>query len=82
MAAANTTNTGGNYATRAQQAGYRNPLGENVAHGPTTAAAVVQQWLSNGGSKAKMLDCSATNIGVGVAQAADGSLYWTVDFGN
>lgn len=81
MAAHNTTNTGGSYDARAKQAGYRDPLGENVAHGPTTAAAVVQQWLSNGSTKARMLDCQATAIGVGVAQAADGSLWWTQDFG-
>lgn len=81
MAAHNTTDTGGSYDTRAKQAGYRDPLGENVAHGPTTAAAVVQQWMSNGSTKSRMLDCQATAIGVGVAQAADGSLWWTADFG-
>ncbi len=76
-----TGSDGSSYADRAQKAKYDKPLGENVAHGPTSAAAVVTQWLGNGSSRGRILDCSATNIGVGVAQAPDGSYYWTQDFG-
>ncbi len=76
-----TGSDGSSYKDRATRAGYKDPLGENISHGQNTAAAVVQAWLGNGTTKGRMLDCSATSIGMGVAQAADGSLYWTQDFG-
>jgi uncharacterized protein YkwD len=77
----NTGSDGTSYPDRARKAGYRDPLGENIAHGPTTAAEVVQVWLSNGTTRKRIVDCDATNVGVGVARGTDGSYYWTQDFG-
>jgi uncharacterized protein YkwD len=76
-----TGSDGSSYRDRAHNAKYADPLGENVAHGPITAAAVMQVWLNNGSARSRILDCQATNIGVGVAQGSDGSYYWTQDFG-
>jgi uncharacterized protein YkwD len=76
-----TGSDGSSYADRARKVKYDQPLGENVAHGPTTAQAVMQGWLGNTGARNRILNCDATDIGVGVAQAADGSYYWTQDFG-
>lgn len=83
-----TTNTfsstgsdGSSFADRATKAGYKDPLGENIARGQTTAQDVVQYWLTHPAMKARMLDCTATNIGVGAARAADGTYFWTQDFG-
>lgn len=76
-----TGSDGSSYPDRARKAGYRDPLGENIAHGPTTAAEVLQVWLSNSSARKRIVDCDATNIGVGVARGTDGSYYWTQDFG-
>jgi len=76
-----TGSDGSSYTDRAKKAGYKDPLGENIAHGPTTAAEVLQVWLTNSTSRKRIVDCSATNIGVGVARGTDGSYYWTQDFG-
>ena len=38
-------------------------------------------WMDSPGHRANILNCQARAIGVGVAAAADGTLYWTQMFG-
>jgi uncharacterized protein YkwD len=73
---------------RAQQAGYTGIAGwENIAAGYPTADAVVAGWYNetppNDGHRRNILDCSLTEVGVGVATnpKSDYGIYWTQDFG-
>jgi uncharacterized protein YkwD len=69
---------------RMQDAGYdASGLGwaENVARGYPTVTAVMAGWMNSAGHRANILNCSFKAIGVGVARAADGELYFTQDFG-
>jgi uncharacterized protein YkwD len=75
-----TGSDGTGYNQRATKAGVKNPVGENIARGQTTAQEVVQYWLSRPSTKALLLNCDVTDVGVGVARAADGTYYWTQDF--
>jgi hypothetical protein len=56
--------------------------GENVAVGYTTAAAVVQAWMNSPGHRANILNANFTEIGVGMATASNGQLYWAQSFGD
>jgi uncharacterized protein YkwD len=67
---------------RAERAGYQRAIGENVAAGYRTPAAVMEGWMNSPGHRANILNCDAKAIGVGVAAAADGTLYWTQMFGS
>lgn len=77
-----TGSDGSSFVERARQAGYQNPIGENVAMGYRTPDAVMQGWMNSDGHRRNILNCQAKAIGVGVAAAADGSLYWTQVFGS
>jgi uncharacterized protein YkwD len=46
-----------------------------VATGSTDLDAVVQAWLADPGDRAALLDCSATTLGVGVANGNAGPWY-------
>lgn len=71
------------YPQRARAAGYRRPTtGEVVGAGYRDAKTAVSAWLANAGQRGVLLNCTARAIGVGVAIAADGKLYWTADFGS
>jgi outer membrane biosynthesis protein TonB len=61
--------------------GYTAGWGENIAYGQPSAASVMQGWLSSPGHKANIERSSFRAIGVGVAAAADGRLYWVQAFG-
>jgi hypothetical protein len=52
---------------------------ENVAYG-YHYMAVVDGWMTSPGHRANILS-RATHIGIGIAYAADGSAYYTQDFG-
>jgi uncharacterized protein YkwD len=67
---------------RAGDQGYNNAIGENVAMGYRTAAAVMEGWMNSPGHRANILNCDAKAIGVGLAKASDGSPYWTQLFGS
>lgn len=54
--------------------------GENIAYGQRTAAEVMNSWMNSAGHKANILSGSFTHIGVGVAKASNGTLYWTQEF--
>ena len=51
--------------------------GENIAYGQRTAAEVMNAWMNSPGHRANILSSAYTTIGVGVAKAANGTLYWT-----
>ena len=53
---------------------------ENIAYGQKTAAAVMQTWMNSPGHRANILSKTVTQIGVGAAKAANGTLYWTQMF--
>jgi len=72
---------GSTFVERARRAGYDAPIGENVAMGYPTAAAVMEGWMNSPGHRANILNCEARAMGVGVATGADGRLYWTQMFG-
>ena len=72
---------GSTFVTRAQKAGYANPVGENIAWGYRTADETVTGWLNSPGHRANILNCAATTVGVGVARRGDGTPYWTQVFG-
>lgn len=65
---------------RAAAAGYDGYAGENIAMGYRSAEAVVEGWMDSSGHRANILNCSSTEIGVGVADSPRG-LYWTQMFG-
>lgn len=54
--------------------------GENIAYGQRTAQEVVNAWMNSPGHRANILSASYTQIGVGAAKKADGTLYWTQMF--
>jgi uncharacterized protein YkwD len=68
---------------RLQRAGYdpRGGWAENIAYGYRTPEAVMNGWMNSEGHRRNILDCNLTTLGVGVAKAKDGTLYWTQDFG-
>jgi uncharacterized protein YkwD len=55
--------------------------GENIAAGYSTPADVMNAWLNSAGHKANIENPSFTSIGIGVAANAQGTYYWTQDFG-
>jgi len=57
-----------------------NAAGENIAMGQPTAASVMTAWMNSPGHKANILSANYTEIGVGVAKNADGTIYWTQEF--
>lgn len=77
-----TGSDGSDFVERAREAGYASPIGENVAMGYPTAAAVMDGWMNSSGHRANILNCDAKAMGVGVATGADGRLYWTQVFGS
>ena len=54
--------------------------GENIAMGQTSPAQVMNGWMNSEGHRANILNSSYTKIGVGVAQNANGTYYWTQHF--
>ncbi|GAB3848144.1 hypothetical protein GCM10029963_30670 [Micromonospora andamanensis] len=52
--------------------------GENVAWNQRTPAAVMDAWMNSDGHRANILNCSFTEIGVGVANS--NGPYWTQVF--
>jgi uncharacterized protein YkwD len=68
---------------RMKRAGYPVQYGwaENIAAGPTTAKAVMSMWMGSEGHRKNILNPKFRALGVGVAQASDGMLFWTQCFG-
>jgi len=73
-----TGSNGSNAGQRITNAGYRwASYGENVAAGYSSATAVMDGWMGSSGHRANILG-QFTNVGVGLAYAADGTPYWTM----
>ncbi|MDQ3876495.1 MAG: CAP domain-containing protein, partial [Actinomycetota bacterium] len=66
---------------RIEACGYPGLWGENIALGYTTPESVMQGWLNSPGHRANIENPTFVVIGVGVAQSADGTFYWTQIFG-
>ncbi|MHC4661288.1 MAG: CAP domain-containing protein [Planctomycetota bacterium] len=54
-------------------------VGENIAHGYATPAAVMQGWMNSPGHRANILNSGYTHIGVG--QCDPCKTHWTQNFG-
>jgi uncharacterized protein YkwD len=75
-----TGRNGSSVASRVEAAGYTwSRVGENIAKGQPTPAAVMQAWMNSSGHRANILNCSFRNIGIGLAYAGR-SPVWTQDF--
>ena len=76
-----TGSDGSDPGRRMVAAGYRpSAWGECIAEGYSSAQAVVAGWMKDGPHR-KILLGYYTHIGFGVANAANGLVYWTADFG-
>lgn len=66
--------------SRITAAGYRwSSWGENIAMGQKDPAAVMDAWMHSPGHRANILNCSFTQLGVGVKLGTGGS-WWTQNF--
>jgi uncharacterized protein YkwD len=80
---AHNTPTGVTPWTRIAKAGYpRASLGENIAAGQTSAAAVVTAWLNSPAHKRNILNCGFKSVGTGLVTGGHYGYYWTQDFGS
>ncbi|MCZ7439247.1 CAP domain-containing protein [Micromonospora sp. WMMC241] len=71
---------GSDVGQRLDRVGYTwRAYGENVAWNQQSPAAVMDAWMNSEGHRANILNCSFTQIGVGVARS--NGPYWTQDFG-
>ncbi len=67
---------------RMRAAGYNGRLmGENIAAGYRTAAAVMQGWMNSSGHRANILRCGYREIGIGFVTGGSYGTYWTQVFG-
>ena len=67
------------FSTRMRDCGYGGgTMGENIAYGSRTAAAVMSQWLDSPGHRRNIENPEFTQIGVGTAGT---SPHWTQTFG-
>jgi uncharacterized protein YkwD len=70
------------FVTRARAAGYTAARSENIAWGYRSAREVVDAWLKSPGHRRNLLDCGAKTFAVGVIYSANGTPYYTQDFGS
>jgi uncharacterized protein YkwD len=59
-------------------------MGENIAAGQRTPAAVMDAWMKSPGHRANILNCGFRVIGMGVATVTGSpfGIYWTQNFGD
>ncbi|WP_432832189.1 CAP domain-containing protein [Dactylosporangium sp. CA-092794] len=77
-----TGSNGSTFVQREAAAGYTTGASaENIAWGYRTAKDVVDGWINSPGHRANILNCQSVAVGVGLAYKADGTPYWTQDFG-
>jgi uncharacterized protein YkwD len=72
---------GSDFVNRDKVAHYPRPLSENIAYGYRTGLDVVKAWMNSPLHRANLLNCKATTVGVGAVYAANGTPYFTQDFG-
>ena len=73
---------GSSFVTRVRATGYTAPKSENIAWGYRTGAAVVNAWMHSPGHRANIVDCRAKAVGVGAVYSANGTPYFTQEFGS
>jgi uncharacterized protein YkwD len=78
-----TGSDGSTFVVREIAAGYprKGPSAENIAWGYRTPRDVVTGWMNSPGHRANILNCASVAVGVGLVYRADGTAYWTQDFG-
>jgi uncharacterized protein YkwD len=77
-----TSPDGGTFTARIQATGFPlTQVGENIAAGQPTPAAVMTAWMNSAGHRANILNCSYNQLGVGYAKGGSYGYYWTQDFG-
>lgn len=77
-----TTPDGRTFDQRIRAQGYTGSMiGENIAAGQPTPAAVMDAWMKSPGHRANILNCRYRAIGVGAAVGGPYRYYWTQDFG-
>ncbi len=74
---------GASLETRLNRSGYLRAAlwAENVANGYPTPATAMAGWLASPNHRPNILNPAFTHIGLGRAVAANGTVYWTQDFG-
>ena len=70
-----------NFVARSKAAGYAKPSAENIAWGYRTANQVVDGWMKSPGHRTNILNCKSKTVGVGAVYSANGTPYYTQDFG-
>lgn len=77
------TGTDGSTAgERVTQAGYTwRFVAENIAYGQDKVVAVMSGWRNSPGHNRNMLHKDAKEIGIGLAEAANGQVYWVMVLG-
>jgi uncharacterized protein YkwD len=70
------------FVTRVKATGYTAPLSENIAWGYRDGAHVVSAWMQSPAHRANIVNCKAKSVGVGAVYAANGTPYFTQDFGS
>jgi hypothetical protein len=66
---------------RVEKTGYSfSQLGENVAFNQKTPKAVLKSWMDSPGHRENILNKKYTEIGIGIAKAENGELYYTQVF--
>jgi uncharacterized protein YkwD len=73
---------GSTFVARAKAAGYSAALSENIAWGYRDGAQVVVAWMKSPGHRKNILNCKAKAVGVGAVYSANGTPYYTQDFGS
>jgi uncharacterized protein YkwD len=76
-----TGSNGSTFVTREQAANYWAASAENISWGYSTPTAVVTAWMNSPVHRTNLLNCASKAVGVGVARKANGTPYWTQDFG-
>ncbi|GGT04170.1 hypothetical protein GCM10010156_72480 [Planobispora rosea] len=78
----NTSRDGRSFADRIKETGFTGGThwAENIAKGQSTPAAVVKSWMGYSETRANIMNCTFTVIGVGAAKNSDGAIYWTQIF--
>jgi uncharacterized protein YkwD len=72
---------GSTFVIRLTRAGYTGALSENIAWGYRSGAQVVAAWMKSPGHRANLLNCKAKAVGIGAFYSANGTPYYTQDFG-
>ena len=72
---------GSTFDARVRTAGYANPRSENIAWGYRTGTATMAALMSSPGHRANILDCTAKAFAVGAVYSANGTPYYTQEFG-